>query len=65
VAVIGPINKIFEFLIAAIFILFAVLAFQEYMKQKHELQQQVSFAQGVVEFGRFKPVAVMPDGIGV
>jgi hypothetical protein len=64
VAVIGPINKIFEFLIAAIFILFAVLAFQEYMKQKQELQQQASFAQGVLEFGKFRPVVMVPDGMG-
>lgn len=65
VAVIGPINKIFEFLIAAIFIIFAVLAIQEYKKQQQELQQQASFAQGVFEFGRFKPVLIVPDKVGV
>lgn len=63
-AVQGPINKIFEFLIAAIFVLFAVLAIQEYMKQKQELQQQASIAQGALEFGGFKPLLIVSDGMG-
>jgi hypothetical protein len=62
VAVIGPINKIFEFLIAAIFVIFGMLATQVYVQQKHELTQQAFSAQGMLEFGGFKPVLMAPEG---
>lgn len=60
----GPINRIFELLIFAIFVIFAVLAVQEYCKQKQELRQQSFSVQGAMAFGGFKPVLIVPDGAG-
>lgn len=60
----GPINKIFEFLIFAIFVIFAVLAVQEYCKQQQELRQQSFSVQGAIAFGGFKPVSIAPDCAG-